>query len=87
MNAYKVKIQNTGEEVCVVARSMPHASDVLVSFWFFRCGKAPGEFQIETGAPTEYRGHPTVRHAAAGKVAGVIVRQMDGSMLFEPAIA
>ncbi len=86
MKMFNVYIVETGEELCVAARSTDHCAEVFVTFWISRSGQAPGEFHVGTDAPDSYQGHPTVQIVAEGDVAGVIVRQQDGSMLFEAAI-
>lgn len=86
MNLFTVQIAGTGEELCVAARTTDHAAEVLVTFWCARCGHAPGEFHIGPGAPSAYQNDFTVQNVAAGHVVGVIVRQPDGSMLFDPAV-
>lgn len=85
MKLYTVKIVETGEELCVGARTADHAAEVLVTFWAARSGTMPGTFEVEPGAPVTFRDNSFVRLVAAGELAGVIVRQMDGSMLFEAA--
>ena len=87
MNMFNVCIVQTGEEICVAARTWDHAAEVFITFWITRTGSAPGEFHIGTGAPERDMGDLVVQDVAAGHVAGVMVRQPDGSMLFEPAIA
>lgn len=86
MKMFNVYIVETGEELCVAARTTDHAAEVLVTFWCARCGHAPGEFHIGRGAPSAYQNDFIVQNVAAGNVAGVFVRQPDNSLLFEPAI-
>ena len=85
MKLYSIPIHETGEELCIAARTSDHAAEVLVTFWFARTGSAPGRFNVQAGAPLAYKNNPFVRLVAAGELAGVIVRQLDGSMLFEAA--
>lgn len=85
MKIYTAQIIETSEEVCVVARTIDHASEVLVTFWFARTGSAPGRYDVEAGAPTAYQNDLFVRFVADGELAGVVIRQLDGSMVFEPA--
>jgi hypothetical protein len=87
MNLFEVTVAETGEDLCVAARTMDHAAETFVTFWVARTGSAPGEFHIGRGAPLVYAGHPTVEIAASGDVAGVVVLQQDGFMLFEAAIS
>lgn len=84
MKLFNARIDATGEELCVVARTMNHAADVVVTFWVARTMEAPGAFSIGRGAPAEYRDDISVKITKAGNVSGVIVRQENGSMLFEP---
>ena len=86
MKLYNVCIRETEEELCVAARYADHAAEVIVTFWFARTGCAPGRFDVQAGAPAAYRDSPFVRMVAAGELAGVVIRQLDGTMLFEPAI-
>lgn len=85
MKLYNVCIRETEEELCVAARSADHAAEIIVTFWFARTGCAPGLFDVQAGIPDAYRDNSFVRLVAAGELAGVIVRQMDGSMIFEAA--
>lgn len=85
MKLYTATVVETGEQLCIAARTSDHAAEVLVTFWCARSGRMPGTFEIERGAPAVYRDNSFVRLVAAGELAGVIVRQMDGSMLFEAA--
>ena len=87
MRLFNVKNENTGEEMCVAARDMDHASAVYVTFFISRSGEAPGRFSIGRGAPAEFKDYFTVKTVERGDVVGVIVQQWDGSMLFEPALA
>lgn len=86
MNLYHATITDTGEELCVTARTTDHAAEVFVTFWIARTGSAPGEFSVGRGAPIGYHGHPVVQNLATGDAAGVLVRQPDGAVLFEPAL-
>ena len=86
MKLYTVNILDTGEELCVAARSTDQCAEVVVTFWIARSGGAPGEFSVERGAPADYRNDTLVLNVAQGNVAGVVVRQQDGSLLFEAAI-
>ncbi|WP_057883652.1 hypothetical protein [Tsuneonella troitsensis] len=86
MKLYSIHIRETGENLCVAARSADHAAEVLVTFWCARSGTMPGRFYITAGAPPLYKGDTLVRRIARGKLAGVIIRQLDGTMIFEPAI-
>jgi hypothetical protein len=85
MKLYNVHILETGEELCVAARSADHAAEVIVTFWFARTGSAPGRFDVQAGAPPAYSENSFVRLVADGELAGVIIRQLDGSMIFEAA--
>lgn len=85
MKLYTVTIVETEEQLCVAARSADHAAEVLVTFWCARSGTMPGRFDMQAGAPAVHRDNSFVRLVAAGELAGVIVRQLDGSMLFEAA--
>lgn len=87
MNLYNVRIRETGEEVCVAARSADHAAEVIVTFWCARSGTMPGRFDVEAGASPAYKNDKFVRLVSRGELAGVIIRQLDGTMIFEPAIA
>lgn len=86
MNLFNAHIVQTGEELCIAAGTTDHAAEVFVCFWAARTGGAPGEFAIGRGAPPEFLGDSIVEAVAGGDVAGVVVRQPDESMLFEPAI-
>ena len=86
MKLYNAHIHDTGEELCVAARSADDAAEVLVTFWCARSGTMPGRFYITAGAPPLYKGDTLVRLIARGELAGVIIRQLDGTMIFEPAI-
>lgn len=86
MNLYTTHIRETGEELCVAARSADHAAAVLVTFWCARSGTMPGRFEVEAGAPPIYKNDKFVRLVSQGELAGVIIRQLDGTMIFEPAI-
>jgi hypothetical protein len=86
MKLFNVTINDTGEELCVAARTMDHAAEVLITFWLARTGNAPGQFSVGRGALSAYGDDYIVQNVAAGDVAGVLVRQTDGSTLFEPAI-
>jgi hypothetical protein len=81
---FNVHVAGTGEVLCVAARTSHHAAEVFVTFWLARTGDAPGEFSIGRGAPSEYQGDFTVENLRRGDVAGVVVRQANGLMLFEP---
>lgn len=85
MKLYSVRICETGEELCIAARTADHAAEVLTTFWCARTGMVPGRFEIEPGPPTAYRNDPFVCFVAAGELAGVVIRQLDGSMVFEAA--
>jgi hypothetical protein len=85
MQLFNVKNDRTSEVMCVAARDMDHASAVYVTFWIARSGGAPGRFSIGRGAPAEIKDNFTVKTVERGEIAGVIVHQMDGSVLFEPA--
>lgn len=87
MKLFNVRNDTTREELCVAATDMDHASAVYVTFWISRSGDAPGRFSIGRGAPAEIKDNFTVKTVERGDVAGVIVQQLDGSMLFEPASA
>jgi hypothetical protein len=87
MKLFNVRNDNTGEEMCIAATDLDHASAVYVTFWISRSGDAPGRFSIGRGAPTDFKDNFTVKTVERGDVAGVIVQQLDGSMLFEPATA
>ena len=87
MKLFNVRNDNTGEEMCIAATDMDHASAVYVTFWIARSGDAPGRFSICRGAPADFKDNFTVKTVERGDVAGVIVQQLDGSMLFEPATA
>ena len=85
MKLYNVNIHETGEQLCIAARSADHAAEVLVTFWCARSGTMPGRFDVGPGAPAAYGDDPFVRLVADGELAGVIIRQLDSSMLFEAA--
>jgi len=85
MKLYSVQICETGEELCIAARTNNHAAEVLTTFWCARSGMMPGRFEIEPGVPDAYSNHPYVSFVADGELAGVVIRQLDGSMVFEPA--
>jgi hypothetical protein len=87
MKLFNAKNDNTGEVLCIAARDMDHASAVYVTFWIARSGNAPGAFSIGRGAPAEFQDSFTAKTVERGDVAGVIVQQLDGSMLFEAASA
>lgn len=87
MRLFNIKNESTGEELCVAATDMDHASAVYVIFWISRSGGAPGRFSIGRGAPAEFKDNFTVKTVERGEIAGVVVQQLDGSMLFEPATA
>ncbi len=87
MKLFNARIAQTDEELCIAALSADHASEVFVCFWVSRTGGLPGDFMIGRGAPLDYLGHDAVGTIEAGNVAGVVVRQTDGTMLFEPEIA
>jgi len=87
MKLFNVRNDNTGEEMCVAATDMDHAAAVYVTFWIARSGDAPGRFSIGKGAPADFKDNFTVKTVERGEVAGVIVQQLDGSMLFEAASA
>jgi hypothetical protein len=86
MRLYGAYVVQTGDELCVAARTADHAAEIFVTFHIARTGAVPGEFQIGSRAPAAYEGHPVTDAVAQGDVAGVIVRQTDGSMSFDPAI-
>jgi hypothetical protein len=86
MNLYSIHIRETGEKLCVAARTSDHAAEVLVTFWCARSGTSPGTFEVEPGAPASYKNDKLVRLVSQGELAGVIIRQLDGAMNFEPAI-
>jgi hypothetical protein len=86
MKIYGIHIRETGEELCIAARSADHAAEVLVTFWCARSGTMPGRFDVEAGAPPAYKNEKFVRLVAQGEIAGVIIRQLDGTMIFEPAL-
>lgn len=86
MKVFNAYVVQTGEEVCVIARSADHAAEVFVTFWIARTGDAPGEFHVEQGAPGALKDDIYVQTIAEGDAAGVIVRHPDGSTLFDPAI-
>ena len=86
MKLFNVHIVESGEELGVVARTTDHAAEVFVTFRLARTGSAPGEFSIGRGAPVSYQDDIMVRHVAGGDVAGVLIRQPDGSLLFDAAI-
>lgn len=85
MKLFNVRNDCTGEILCVAARDMDHASAVYVTFWIARSGDAPGRFSIGRGAPAEIKDNFTVKTIERGEIAGVIVHQLDGSVLFEAA--
>lgn len=84
MKLFNARIDDTGEEFCLVARTMNHAADVFVTYWVAHNLEAPGAFSIGRGAPAEYRDDISVKITKAGNMSGVIVQQENGSMLFEP---
>lgn len=86
MKLYGIAISLTGEELCVAASSVDHAAEIFVTFWIASSGSAPGKFAITGGVPAAYQDNVTVNLIGQGDVAGVIVRQTDGSMLFEPTM-
>ena len=86
MNLYEVEINETGEVLCVAARNYNHAADVMVTFFIARTASAPGMFSIIRSPGKAYKGSIIFQNVAKGETAGVIVRQPDGSMLFEPVI-
>ncbi len=55
MKLFNARIDDTGEEVCVVARTGNHAADVLVTFWMARTMEGPRAFSIGRGAPSGYQ--------------------------------
>lgn len=85
MKLYTVTIVETGEQLCIAARTSDHAAEVLVTFWAARSGTMPGRFNVQPGIPAAYRDNSFVRLVGAGELAGVIIRQRDDTMLFEPA--
>ena len=85
MKIFTIRHTKTDEIICIAARTTNHAAQVFVSFLLARTGSAPGEFHVERGAPPGYVDNFFVRNIAKGDNAGVIVRQTDGSMLFDPA--
>lgn len=85
MKLYSIRIRETGEVLCVAARTCDHAAEVLATFWFARSGTMPGRFEVRPGAPGTYRNSPFVGVVGDGELAGVIIRQLDGSMIFEAA--
>jgi len=86
MRLYTAQITATGEELCIAARTMNHAADVFVTFWIARTGDAPGQFYISDGPPSAYANNVVVEAVAQGEASGVIVRQKDGSIFFDPAM-
>lgn len=86
MKLYTAHITATGEELCIAARTFNHAADVFVTFWIARTGDAPGQFYISDELASEYENSVVVEAVALGEAAGVIVRQSDGSMFFDPAM-
>ena len=86
MRLHNVYIVQTGEELCVAARTTDHAAQVFITFWIARTGDAPGEFHVGVDDPEYYENDPIVQNVAKGDIAGVLVRQPDGSTLFDPAI-
>lgn len=86
MKLYNIAIEETGEELCVAARSVEHAAEVIVTFWCARSGTMPGRFDLKSGALPAYKNENFVRLVAQGELAGVIIRQLDGTMIFEPAL-
>lgn len=83
MNIFKA-ITDTGEEVGVAARTIDHAALVFVTVWIGRTGTHPGAFSIIMGAPKGYEGDATVETIRRGDMAGMLVRQADGVMHFDP---
>jgi len=83
---YTVHILDTDEELGVAALSTDQCADVFVTFWVSRTGSAPGEFYIEDEMPVSYPDDAIIENVEKGEVAGVLVLQSDGSLLFEPAI-
>ena len=86
MKLFNIFVVQSGEELCVAARTSDHAAEVFVTFWLSRTAEAPGEFHVGRGAPEAFKDDVAAQLAARGNVSGVLVRQADGSTLFEQAI-
>ena len=86
MHLYTAHITNTGEELCVAARTPHHGAEVLATFWIARTGAHPGRFFIKDGPPSTYEDAFTLEIIAEGDASGVIVRQTDGSLHFDVAM-
>lgn len=84
MNLYTV-ITDTGEMVCIAARTIDHAAVAFISVWMGRTGAHPGAFSITMGAPKAYEDDETTETIRLGDVTGMLVRQVDGVMHFESA--
>lgn len=85
MNIYNARIDRTGEELGIVARTMDHAAEVFVCFWIARTGSPPGKFDIGSGPPSPLIDNVVIPIIEAGDVAGVVVVLDDGSTTFDPA--
>lgn len=86
MKLFNIYVVQSGEELCVAARSSDHAAEVFVTFWLSRTSDAPGEFHVGRGAPEAFKDDVAAQLAAQGDVSGVLIRQADGTTLFERAI-
>lgn len=86
MKLFTVHHVETEESLCIAARNTDHAAQVFVTFILAHTGTAPGEFYVERGVPPEYRNNVVVESVTQRKLAGVIVLQPNGLMLFDPVI-
>lgn len=86
MKMFAIEIALTGEQLCVAARNRDHAAQVFVTFWIARTGSAPGTFTVAAGLPEAFNGDMTAMIVAQGDAPGVLVRQTDGSTVFDAAI-
>lgn len=86
MQLYTIQHIETDEVLCIAARGINHAAQVFVTFLMARTGSAPGRFDVERVPPSDYAGDFFVENVAADDAAGVIIRQANGSMLFDPVI-
>jgi hypothetical protein len=85
MKLFNITIGETGEELCVAARTMDHAAEVFTCFWVARCGSAPSQFSVGKGPPAAFKDEFVIQHAGLGEIAGVLVRHADGSIHFDAA--
>lgn len=86
MKIYTVHILDTDEELGVAALNTDDCVDVFATFWVSRTGCEPGMFYVEDKVPVSFPEDMIIQHIEEGDLAGVIVLQCDGTLLFEPAI-